>query len=420
MKKIIAAAAGLMLVGTMGVTVNASETTPVVSISGDARVRMIMKRDFWEDAEEADYINSRIRVTTKYQAKGGAYAIFRMRIADTTLSAWDGTNNSTSPNQPGEDRGWEQTGSGANNNFWIDRGYIGIPVGPVTIEGGAMHTYLTKFTDFDSRTTRLQAIYKNGDTDLRVYYQKMDEGDINLDISVDEDEDVNRYGVELRQKVGKDWKVVAHLGYEDDEADSADSGFLGSVSAFGKVAGLGIEAEIKFEEEGGVTMNAGGPGSQADDDALAGQVSVSGKAGDLSLKGTAAFFQNGAHADQDWGYQMLGSSSPITLTYSGLNSSAPGWAGGSGVGGNEDSWLLGLTAGMKISDKTTLTGYLAYLDLDEDVDGAESALEISAKISYAVSQGATLSAGAGMVSIDTDDPDVEDAIGAFGEMSIKF
>ncbi len=386
MKKIIAAAAGLMLAGSMAVTATAAEMDrPQLTIKGDARVRMHLQRDFINnktgaDIETNDYLSSRIRVTSKYKAKGGAYAIFRVRIAD---AKWDGGNQSLNYTE--------------STNFRVDKAWIGVPVGPVTIEGGLTTRSTTSITSFDGRRDRLSFTYKNDGTNLKGFYDKNEE----YFADTTDDEDMNTYGLELHQAVGKDWKIAAVAAYQDDETPADASGFIGSISGFGKVAGLGIEAEFMYVEEVGVAW--GDTTSGADDDAMGGQLSLSGKAGDVALKGTFGFTEDGFKADQDFGYLMIGSYSPIVNI--------------SNIGNFGDTLFGGLTAGFKISDKTKVTGNLVYLDIDE----AGSALEISGQIDYAVSEGARLSAGLGMVDLSADhgsDPDT--AIGAFGEMAISF
>ena len=93
MKKVIAAAAGLMLVGTM-----VSSASAAVTFSGDARVRAYYQTDY-DFGRETDGVrenekeqswSSRVRVVVRAESKGGAYARARIRMADTT---WDGTNN---------------------------------------------------------------------------------------------------------------------------------------------------------------------------------------------------------------------------------------------------------------------------------------------------------------------------------------
>lgn len=384
MKKIIAAAAGLALAGTMAVTATAAEDVrPQLTIKGDARVRMALNRDQITGAETNDFLDSRVRVQSKYKAKGGAYAIVRIRMGD---ARWDGTRNTG-------DRG-------EGTNIRVDKAYVGVPVGPVTIEGGYTATSVTRFTHFDERDDRLSVTYKNEGTTLKAFYDKDAENSFDL---VD-DEDSNTYGLQLNQKLGSDWTLIALAAYADDETASDVSGFIGSISGMGKVGAVGIDADFMYVEEGGVRW--GDTRSDADDDAFGGQVSVKTDIGAVALKGTLGFTDGGFRADRDWGYLMIGGYGPIMNI--------------SNIGNYGDTIFGAVTAGFKVSDKVKLTGNVVYMDIDADV--VESALEVSGQVAYAVSEGATLSAGLGLLDASADggfsDPDT--AFGAFGAMNIKF
>ncbi len=410
MKKIIAAAAGLALAGTMAVTATAAEVErPQITVKGDARVRMIMTRDFIDLAginsainsgiipaesdifrEKDDFLNSRIRVTTKYKAKGGAYAIFRMRIADTTLSEWNGGRNSLDYDDA------------KGRNFRVDKAWIGVPVGPVKIEGGLTPVSVTRFTHFDEREMRLAAIYQNDGTMLKASYDKNQEifGDTEVDFV--DDDDKNTYSLQLNQDIGEDMKIIAFAAYQDDETDADTSGFIGSFGFFGDFGGVGVDAELIYMEDGGVHW---GDTTTGDDDALGGYATVHSKFGDVAVKGTLGFTKDGYVVDRDYGYLMLGSYSPISMGNIGLSYTDTIW--GAAV------------VGFKVSDKVKLTGNFVYLDgeIDDTVD--LTMIEVSGQVDYAVSEGARLSAGLGLVDTDFDIGD-ETSYGAFGEMAITF
>ncbi len=386
MKKIIAAAAGLALAGTMAVTATAAEDVrPQLTIKGDARARMGLNRDGLGQAENNDFLDSRVRVQSKYKAKGGAYAIVRVRMGD---GRWDGT---------------AITGDrGEGTNIRIDKAYVGVPVGPVKLEGGYTPTSVTRFTHFDQRDDRLSLTYANEGTTLKAFYDKGDENPAFADVQ--DDEDINTYGLQLNQKLGSDWTLIALAAYGDDETVIDASGFIGSLSAVGKAGGLGIEADFMYVEEGGVAW--GDTVSNADDDAFGGGLSLSGDFGGVALKGLIGFTDGGFRVDRDYGYEMIGGWTPINNI--------------SNIGNGGDTVFAGLTAGFKVSDKTKVTGNVVYLDIDSE--GIESALEVSGKVTYAVSEGASLSAGLGILDTSAgsmmDDPDT--AFGAYGSMDIKF
>jgi len=392
MKKIIAAAVGLALVGTMAVTATAAEdeegVRPQLTLKGDARIRMGLNRDSIFGAETNDFLDSRVRVQAKYKAKGGAYAIVRMRMGD---GQWDGTAN---------------TGNyGEATNFKIDKAYLGLPIGPVEIVGGYMPVSVTTFTFFDQRADRLSVNYKNEGTTLSAFYDKNQERTGSYIVDYIDDEDQNTYGLQLDQKLGADWNLTALAAYADDETNADISGFIGSISGVGTAGPVGIEADFMYVEEGGVTW--GDTTSNMDDDAFGGGLSVSTDMGAIALKGTVGFTDGGFKVDQDYGYIMIGGFEPINNI--------------TNIGNGGDTIFGAVTAGFKVSDNTTLTGYVVYLDIDDN-PALESALEVSGKVTYVVSEGASLTAGLGLLDASSgypyDDPDT--AFGAFGSMDIEF
>ena len=116
MKKLIVAAAGLMLAGTM---VSTASAEPGVSFTGDGRARAFYFQDYnFVDSDTSNW-NSRVRLKIKAESKGGAYAVARLRMAE---AKWDGTQLTR--------KGGEQS------NLFTDYAYVGTPIGPVAIEGG--------------------------------------------------------------------------------------------------------------------------------------------------------------------------------------------------------------------------------------------------------------------------------------------
>ncbi len=135
MKKVIAAAAGLMLVGTM-----VGSASAAVSFGGDARVRAFYQtnKDFGSTTtdeetgavsrvnEKDNKIQSRVRIQARATAAGGAYAVGR---ADYGNGTWDGGNSNTS-------------------NVSASKAYIGVPMGMALFEGGRMGMNLLNNTKF--------------------------------------------------------------------------------------------------------------------------------------------------------------------------------------------------------------------------------------------------------------------------------
>jgi len=199
MKKLIVAAAGLMLVGTMVSTASADAG---VSFTGDARARGFYLQDYnFNDSDTSNW-NSRVRLKFKGESKGGAYAIARIRMAD---SKWDGTQKTRA--------------LGEGSNIYTDYAYIGVPMGPVTVEAGMMPFNVTKFSVWDVRVDGVHVKYASDMTTIVGFFHELDEYDeaafvvvpdgLNADgtartkiVSTDylNDNDVDRFGVLLDQK----------------------------------------------------------------------------------------------------------------------------------------------------------------------------------------------------------------------------
>ena len=188
MKKLIAAAAGLMLVGTM-----VGSAAAAVTFGGDARVRWFYEEnaDGTEATAKDEKFSSRVRVKVNADAKGGAYARARIRMTDTS---WDGTRNTRN--------------RGAASNSYVDYAYIGVPMGPVTFEGGLMPVNLTKFTLWDARADQFIVKWANDMTNLEFWFQKTLEVETSADPAFNDltdDNDTNNYFLKWDQKFAGDW-----------------------------------------------------------------------------------------------------------------------------------------------------------------------------------------------------------------------
>ncbi len=136
MKKVIAAAAGLMLVGAMVGTASAA-----VSIKGDARARFLFQSNYdlgasttdpetgvtTRNREKDNKVTSRVRMEMRGEAAGGAYAVGRLGVGNGT---WDGGN------------------SGTNDVGVADKAYIGVPMGMTELLAGRLPTQGLENTAF--------------------------------------------------------------------------------------------------------------------------------------------------------------------------------------------------------------------------------------------------------------------------------
>ena len=160
MKKLIVAAAGLMLAGAMVSTASADAG---VSFTGDARTRAFYQQDYnFIDSDTSNW-NSRVRLKMKAESKGGAWAIARVRMAD---AKWDGAQDQTKATAQG-------------SNIYTDYAYMGTPIadGPVSIEGGLMPFNITTWSIWDIRTDAANVAYKSDMTTATFFYHKVDEVD---------------------------------------------------------------------------------------------------------------------------------------------------------------------------------------------------------------------------------------------------
>ncbi|WP_136809678.1 hypothetical protein [Desulfosediminicola flagellatus] len=360
MKKVLVAAAGLMLAGTMVSTAMAD-----VTFSGDARVRYYNQSDYnafdskaqveadgYVAKDSNDFFNERVRLQWKATTKGGAYAVGRFRLADTTLN---GTTNTRA--------------GGEKSNLYIDKAYIGVPMGPVTFEGGLSYRSVTPFFYYDNAADFVQVKYAADNTNLVAFYDILEEEDISVTGN-----DSDRFGAVLNQKFGGGWAMTAGAMYVSDDADEGNEGFMGTINVSGDV-GVGLEAEISFIE----SDLAGGT-----DDAMGGFIAASMPLGAASLTATAGFANDGFVVDDDFasGFVIYGDASQI---------------GGNAIGADGDTSFFSLAASFKASEKLTLGASVGYADTD-NLDGI---FDIGATAAYAVTDGATLKAIAGYADVDT-------------------
>ena len=358
MKKVIAVAAGLMLTGVMVTTASAA-----VSFSGDARIRGYYEKDYdfgvggnqipSARTDEKDVkANSRYRVKINADAKGGAYVRSRIKIGDGTH------------------------GVGGKTDVTTDYMYIGVPMGPVTIEGGRMPANLTKFFLWDRRFDMIIGKWANDMTGVQFWYHKIAEnGDL-----INDDDVTGYYGL-LTQKFAGDWGLTVAGAYIDDATPTDLSGFTGTIGFGGPAGPVILNGEFSYKNS---DLSVG------DDDGYGGYLEAGMDFGATSVSLNGGWAQDGFTADDDFGFIMLGGASSIT----------PGATAEFGAfDGNESdtTWLAG-TVGFKASEALSLTGILAYAKFDEYGD----AFEISGRAVYGISDGANIQWDIGYLAWDAD------------------
>jgi hypothetical protein len=389
MKKVIAAAAGLFLVGS------AVSAAAAVTLSGDARARWYYEK--YQDgnlgrdnAKKTDeHWSGRVRVKIDADTKGGAYIRTRIRMAD---ARW-GTGN---------------TRTNKANSIYTDWAYIGMPIGPVTFEGGSMPVNITKWTVWDARADQALVKYGFDATELMLIWQKRFESDPGQGADYDgDDNDIqNIWGV---WKQGfRDWNFTGAFVYTEDSLSTnlADyppgtpevpeiaardfSGWGGTINAAGPIGPVAIVGEVSVVED---SIN----GAVPDENGWGGYLQASMDFGAASATLNGGWTSDGYVADDDFGFIMIGGASAITPEVSAQ------------VGQNGDTWWIGGIGGYQVSEKLSLKGTLVYAnfstvnkpDYTFGIDG--SAWEIAGEISYAVSDNSSIDVVGGYLGLSVDD-----------------
>lgn len=388
MKKLIVAAAGLMLAGAMVSTASADNVG--TSFNSDARARGLYRQDyvplqnlsFAGDESDTSQWQSRVRLKFRSESKGGAYAVARIRLADST---WDGTQRTRA--------------LGEGSNIYTDYAYVGTPMGPVNVEAGLLPFNITHFSVYDIRVDGLQVKYATDMTAVTAFYHKVDEFEndstgVVVPTDVVDDDDIDRFGVLLDQKFDGGWGLKGAVWtLVDNQSNDGDDGFAAAAEVKGAVGTVGLEFGAAYYE-------ADFAGTSDDNIGAYGQAAV--PFGALTLAGVVGMTQDGFVADGDFGpFIMMSDVSNI--------------ATGIGIGRDGDTLFAGFVPSVKVSEDLTLIGVLGYFDIDND--RVDSALEASAKAIYQVVDGATLTGEVGYLDFDGAE---EPAIGAGVSLDLAF
>jgi hypothetical protein len=378
MKKVIAAAAGLMLVGAM-----AGTALGAVSMGGDARARFLYQNNYdlgetsvdeetgavTRDREKDNKVTSRVRVQFRGEAAGGAYAVGRIGIGDGT---WDGGN------------------SGTNDVIVKDKAYIGVPMGMTLLEAGRQPirgVETTKFFIHDRTADGLTFfINPNDNWSIQLGYYINYEAAVNGDLV--DDNDISDFSIWVDGKFAGDWGTRFGTYYIDDQVPTDgrdDDGAYGGLELFGPAGPVGIKAAVAWDDRG------------EGDTGWAAFV-----AGDMAFGATTAglhvgFANDGIELDNDYGFIMLGGGESITIDDVTLSF-------------GEDTWWVGLPVSFAVSEALTLKANLAYFDYDISGD----AFEISGSAIYAISDGASVDLDIGYLAWSNDRPGVLEEESPFG------
>ncbi len=398
MKKLIVAAAGLMLAGAM--VTPASAVVGGVTFNSDARARGqyfsgykatgvdLADGTILNDSDTSNW-NSRVRLKAKAETKGGAYAIVRIRMAD---AKWDGTKQTRA--------------LGEGSNIYTDYAYIGSPLGdssPVSIEAGLLPFNITKWSVYDVRVDGVHVKYASDMTTVVGFYHKTDEYEqdalgVVVPYDIVNDDDKDRYGVLVDQKFDGGWGVIGSIWMSNnDQAQTVDQGIDDGVGVAAEVTGtagnVGILGDFAWYEGDLVGLP---------DDPLGFYVQAAIPVGPASIAVGGGYTMDGFVADGDFGpFIMLSDVSNI--------------ATGIGIGTGGDTTFGAVVPSFQVAENLQLVGCLAYADIDGIL--IESAFEASGALHYTLVEGALLTAEAGYLDIEGyDDP----MIGAGVSMDIAF
>lgn len=383
MKKVIAAAAGLMLVGTMVGTASAA-----VSFGGDARARFLYQSNYDLGAtttdeetgvtsrvnEKENKITSRYRLQARGEAAGGAYAVARFRGGNGT---WDGGGSGTT----GVD---------------VDKAYIGVPMGNAELMAGRIYYDLLKSTAFfdqDNNADGLELKFNVTDAASIGLWYFIDQEAFQNGDRVD-DNDISRFGAYAQVGFAGGWSTRLGVFYVDNQVTDSDEddGAYGGIEFMGPGGPLAIKGALAFDDTlpdtgyGGFLQ--GGMGFGATNVAL-----------------NVGFTSDGFVTDGDFGFIMLGggqSMSPSNLI----------------LGKNGDTWWIGVPITFAVSEAMSVGANLVYADFDTGGDG----FEISGTIVYNISDGASVDLDVGYFAWSAPDEVVneEDPFGAGLTFNVSF
>ena len=421
MKKLIAASAALLLVGS------AVAASAEVTFTGDARERLILERnyDFGTWGQQNDSNTGRVRIVINAVTKGGAYANLRLRFVDTT---YDGTVLSG------------KSGAAGGTDYYTDWAYLGIPIGPVTINAGLMPDITTLWFRYDKRFDRVAVTYANKMTSVTGTFDKMNESliDHNGQYTVvpTNDLDVNQWDLVVKQKFAGNWELLAAGIYQDNQradwnALQSGSGFQGTAQVKGPAGPVKLLGELSFRAQDVNETYLDSNYNTRVGDGYGGIFHAQMDFGPATGTFIAGFTKNGFVADSNYGFLMIGGAmagdprdgvdygvigSPIQLIPA---------IGSIKVGSTtvaSDTFFTGVVGNYKISNTIRLVGDIAYANMDN----IGSALELAGLVRFDVTEGAYIAVGAGMMSASADRTvknigyKDDTAYGAFTELGIKF
>lgn len=376
MKKIIAAAAGLMIAGSAFATV----ASAAVEFSGDARARyeyINVDRDNGDNS--ADQFSHRVRIKIKGTTAGGSYAVMRFRVADN----WN--DDSISDNN--------------KDDLTVDWAYVGVPLGCVELTAGRQPLNLTTGYFNDAGVDNVRFKYAQDATTIVGLYGVVndDADDDALAGAGDTDKD-DLLAVVWSQDWTADWSTTVSLAYANFDMDATsaivDDGMMGVVAVAGQAGPVALAGEFGYQDEG----------VSASDDYYNSSINVDdafgffGSAGmDFDAFGVtfvAGYGEEGYIWDAPVGFMLVGGDTQLTVDHL-ANVGALGEDAA-------DTFFTGFKTTYQATEDLGFLLNLGYVNLDDDNGDDADIFEISAQAGYTINDGTVVYARAGYVDLDND------------------
>jgi hypothetical protein len=416
MKKIIAAAAGLMMVGALATTASAVES----QFGGYWRTRALTAIDFdGKDSGSAAYVDTRTRL---YYT-----AVFNENFKFVNKFEW----NSTWGDNVGGDIGTDGTGI-----FRIKNSYADFTTGMARFKVGTQGAVIARGFIFDDDFAGIYAGVNAGDMALLQFvWAKVDEketsstkdfvdtGDIDGDGDVDEiitvstpQEEVDIYAFLPVLTFSDSLKVTPHFTYANTEGSDSDVWWLGTDVDFSADA---------FSVWGTAIYQGGEASATADISAW-----LLAAGGNVGMFNAEIIYATG---------EDLTDPDPDVEAFTGAPGQSYYWSEIMGLGifdndastgapGNGVTNLMAVKVGVKtkVSDKLTLAGDVWYAQLAEDDANGEDELgvEVDFVATYAIMDNLNLDLVAAYLfagdATSTDGNNEEDPIEIGARLSLSF
>lgn len=373
MKKIIAAAAGLMLVGSV---VSASAA---IEFSGDARARYEFHDNYQGDDANDDQWNNRVRLKIKGTTAGGSWAKFQMTMGN---SPW-GSNDI------------QDTAATIKPN--VDYAFVGVPMGCVLLNAGRQPLNLTTTYFNDAAVDNVRVTYASEGTTLIGLYGVY--GDDGIDKVTNSNDEL--YSGVWTQAWNDSWATTLGMTYINlqQTADSDAGGFVGVIAVNGDMGAMDLNFELGYQEEGLAATDAKYKATNVED-AIGAYLAVGYDISEeFKLTGVAAYAQEGFVFDAPVGFMMLGGDSQLTINDHALSAY-----------GDDDLYLIGLKGAYQATADLGFSFNLGYVDFGTEDD----AFEVSAQAAYAINDGTMIYGRTGYVSQDNMSGGAEDDAFGFG------